>query len=321
MDGTNMNNNLVLNQESINNYPLVSIITPSYNQGTFIRETINSVLSQDYPYIEYIIIDGGSTDNTLEILNEYRNKLYYVSEPDEGQSDAVNKGLKKANGEIIGWINSDDLYYPGVISKIVDIFRNYPTIDVVYGEGYHISKSGTEISRYPTELFDYQKFAERCFICQPTVFFRRECLESTGFLNKELQLCMDYDLWIRMGKKHNFFYFPEKIAKSRIYRENKTCSRTGEVFKEILKMIHSHYGYYPISWIYGHEKFFRKNKSSWRLIIISLIKFMLMNYPIRKETVRYLIFLCVPRFVNNEIQLEIMNLYRLFLSNEKFLEC
>jgi len=297
-------------------YPLVSIITPSYNQGEFIRETIESVLSQDYPNIEYIIIDGGSTDNTIQILQEYESKLSFLSEIDEGQADAVNKGIAFAQGEIIGWLNSDDLYYPNAVSRIVEIFNDHPAIDVVYGEGCHITKSGTVIARYPTESFHYQKLAERCFICQPTVFIRKKCLNSIGSLDKNLDLCMDYDLWIRIGKEYNFYYYPEEIAKSRIYPENKTLSRIDEVFTEVLEMIHSHYGYYPISWIYGYEKYKSQSKGFGRIFLNTIINFLRMNCSNQKQMILYIIYLCSPQYREGKIYIEILNLCRMTLEKK-----
>lgn len=274
--------------------PLVSVITPSFNQGMFIKETIESVLSQDYPNIEYIVIDGGSTDDTISILQDYEEKIYWISEPDEGQADAVNKGVLLAKGEIIGWLNSDDVYAPGAITKIVTAFREHPDVSVIYGEAHHVSKSGEFIERYPTEPFDYRHLAERCFICQPAAFIRKKCLLEVGMLRKELQLCLDYDLWIRIGKKSKFLFLPEHLADSRIYPENKTFSRTGEAFGETLTMVHSHYEYYPVSWVYGTEKANFKEKFAHSLIFLILFQFIYLNYPIKREFINYFWYLFRP---------------------------
>ena len=117
--------------------PTVSIVTPSFNQGRFIRETIESVLSQDYPAIEYMVIDGGSTDETVSILKSYGNRIFWISEPDSGQSDAINKGWKRATGEILTWLNSDDVYLPGAIAKAADYLQRHPNVGVVYGDAFH----------------------------------------------------------------------------------------------------------------------------------------------------------------------------------------
>ncbi len=239
------------NRDMKQKLPLVSIITPSYNQGQFIKDTIESVLSQDYPNIEYIIMDGGSTDNTLSILQSYGDKLVWLSEKDDGQADAVNKGIQMAKGDIVGWLNSDDTYAPHAIKNAVTALLRYPEAAVVYGESSYISESGEFIGRYLSEPFNYMRLAEFCIICQPSAFIRKDILMKNGCLNKNLHLCMDYDLWMRIGKKSDFIYLPILMAQSRMYEQNKTLSRRGEVFQEIISTVHQNYGYVPIGWIYG----------------------------------------------------------------------
>src|SRR5262245_23986726 len=160
--------------------PLVSIVTPSYNHGPYIEATIQSVLSQDYPHIEYIVVDGGSQDDTIGILKRYEGRLSWASERDQGQADAINKGFRMAHGEILAWLNSDDTYLPGAVRLAVQYFQSHPDVSMVYGEGHHVDVEGHIIARYPTEAFDYQRLSERCFICQPTVFFRAEVYREVG---------------------------------------------------------------------------------------------------------------------------------------------
>jgi glycosyltransferase involved in cell wall biosynthesis len=238
--------------------PLVSIVTPSYNQGKFIEETIQSVLEQEYKNIEYIVIDGGSTDNTVDILKKYGSKIQWISERDRGQSDAVNKGIKLAKGEIIGWLNSDDTYLPGALTKVVNFFKKYNQIDMVYGEGYHINELGEIIERYPTKPFDYNELAENCFICQPTAFFKAEAFNKAGLLNEELHYCMDYELWMRMAGNCQIAYLPEYLATSRLYPENKTLGKRREVYTEIIRNAKKNYGYVPYMWIYGYVHYLTK---------------------------------------------------------------
>lgn len=261
--------------------PMVSIITPSYNQGEFIKETIESVLNQDYPNIEYIVMDGGSTDQTVDILKSYGKRIKWVSEKDEGQAHAVNKGIEVAQGSIIGWLNSDDTYLDGAISKMVDYFKKHPSTDMVYGEGYYIDKNSGITERYLTEKFSYERLAEQCIICQPTAFFTKQFVEEVGMLDKNLHLCMDYELWMRMAQKGKISFINEYIATSRMYEENKTLSRRDEVYKEICATVKKYYGYVPISWIQGYADYICKGSRGRRFqvnFIRLLIKYNITNY-------------------------------------------
>jgi len=180
--------------------PLVSIITPSLNQGRFIRGTIESVLSQDFPRLEYIVMDGGSTDDTLEILRSYSGRLIWNSAPDLGQAGAVNTGFRLAKGEILGWLNSDDTYHPGAVKAAVEHLATHPDTAVVYGEAYYIDEKNAVIGTYPTEDFSLDRMAEACLICQPTAFIRRAALNAVGLLDSTPRHRMDYDFWIRLSK-------------------------------------------------------------------------------------------------------------------------
>ncbi len=302
-----------------NSQPLVSIITPSFNQGKFIRETIESVLSQDYENIEYFIIDGGSTDETVDILKEYSNRIIYVSEPDEGQADAINKGIRRAKGEIIGWLNSDDTYEPCAISKMVETFLYNPEVDVVYGKANHILESGEFLEPYPTEDFDYRILAERCFICQPAAFFKKKCVTEVGLLNKDLQLCMDYDLWVRLGKKYRFIYINDVLANSRIYSDNKTFSRRGEVFIECLNMLTSHYRYVPLISAYVVWKN-KTGVTSFKSIIMFFMHFVYLNRKNPVTFIRYLWFLVCPHRRGGRIKIEIVDLFIRSLKTKELAE-
>ncbi len=271
-------NEIASKEEKIQQYPLVSIITPSFNQGQFIKETIDSVLNQDYPYIEYIVMDGGSTDETVEVLKSYGEKIKWVSEKDEGQADAVNKGIAIAKGEIIGWLNSDDTYLPGAVRKAVETLLHHKELGMIYGEGYHVRADGGIIDRYPTESFNYDRLAEICYICQPTAFFRKEVLLNVSMLDKSLHLCMDYELWMRIGKSYTIGYIPYYIATSRMYEDNKTLSRRKEVYEEIIKTVKKYYGYVPISWIYGYADYLMDGKRGIRFILKAVLLFLKYNY-------------------------------------------
>lgn len=204
--------------------PLVSIITPSYNQGKYIRETIESVLNQDYENIEYIVIDGKSTDETLDILSEYEGRITIVSENDKGQSDAINKGFKIAQGSIVGWLNSDDVYEPGCISRVVEYFNNNHRLSLLYGEGYIIDESSNKVKVFePTQEFDYWKLVNFWdYIMQPATFFSMDSLRKVGFLDESLEYCMDWDLWIRLAAVGEVAFCKCMLACSREYSDTKT---------------------------------------------------------------------------------------------------
>jgi glycosyltransferase involved in cell wall biosynthesis len=230
------------------NLPLVSIITPSLNQGRFIRDTIESVLSQEYPKLEYIVMDGGSTDDTLDILHSYGNRLTWRSAPDLGQADAVNSGFRLAKGEILGWLNSDDTYQPGAVKAAVEHLATNPDTAVVYGDAYYIDEKNTVIGTYPTEDFDMGRLAEACLICQPTAFMRRAALQTVGFLDPALRYCMDYDLWIRLGRRFRIDRIKRFLANSRRYPETKSFSRRDQLFKEIYAVAERSFGHVSPYW-------------------------------------------------------------------------
>lgn len=231
--------------------PLVTIVTPSYNQGRFIEETIQSVLAQDYPHIEYMIMDGGSTDPTAEIVRKYEGRLLFISERDRGQAHAINKGFHRARGQILAFLNSDDTYVPGAVSSAAAALKSHPEAGFVYGEGYHIGEDGTVLERYPTEPFSKERLLETCFICQPTVFMRQEAVRAAGYLDESLQFCMDYELWYRLSRRFPPVYLPRHLANSRMYSENKTLGQRRAVHWEIALMWRRRLGEVPSSWVFS----------------------------------------------------------------------
>ncbi|MEX2410677.1 MAG: glycosyltransferase family 2 protein [Candidatus Paceibacterota bacterium] len=224
----------------------VTIITPSFNQGHFIEETLLSIKNQDYPKIEHIVIDGGSTDNTVDVLKKYEKKynLRWLSEPDEGQSDAINKGVKMADGDIIGWLNSDDVYlFIDSISNIVKTFKEDESADIIFGNLAFINKKNEILRIYNYQKFNYSKLIKyRYNLGQPSVFFRKKILKENQ-INEALDYAMDYDLWLRLGKKYNFKHLNKAIAGFRVYSEAKSGSANDEKFRKerskILEKINS----------------------------------------------------------------------------------
>ncbi|HUN90553.1 MAG TPA: glycosyltransferase family 2 protein [Burkholderiaceae bacterium] len=232
-----------------------SMVTPSFNQGRFIRMTLESVAGQGGADIEHVVMDGGSTDETTSVLAEFGPRVRWVSEPDRGQTDAINKGIRATDGDVIGWINSDDVYYPGAIAAVAGFLAAHPDVDVVYGMADHIDADGNFIEAYPTEPWRFERLKETCFICQPALFFRRRVVERVGLLDEALHYCMDYEYWIRMGLAGvRFAYLPRKLAGSRMYGENKTLGARMKVHREINDMMKRAFGKVPERWLcnYAH---------------------------------------------------------------------
>lgn len=214
--------------------PLVSIVTPSYNQERFIEDTILSVKNQDYPNIEHIIVDGGSTDNTLEILKTYGGtyNMRWISESDEGQSDAINKGFRMAKGDIIAELDSDDGYFDiSAISSAVKYFDEYENADVIYGDAVRIDENNLILYILKVRKFDYNHLKKSCFLEQPAVLFRRNVIDNFE-LDVSLEIAMDYDFWLRIAKKHKFQYVNRIIAVDRTHKKRKTVDRRDEMIKE-----------------------------------------------------------------------------------------
>lgn len=201
---------------------LVSIITPSFNQAEFIEETILSVKSQDYPNIEHIVIDGGSTDGTIDILKKYPH-LTWISEPDKGQAEAINKGFKMAKGEIVAWLNSDDTYPQDTIKTICDYFITHPDTDVVFGDCNRIDQDGKVIGSIKGHPFNLTHLIPRNCIPQPAVFFKREIIGRVGYLDTRHHHAFDYDCWIRIGLVGGGIeYLPKTLANFRLHKDSKT---------------------------------------------------------------------------------------------------
>jgi glycosyltransferase involved in cell wall biosynthesis len=216
--------------------PLVSIVTPSFNQGAFIGDTIESILAQDYAHIEHIVIDGGSTDDTIGVLQHYNEKISWTSEPDRGQSDAINKGFLKARGEILTWLCADDVYERNTVSTVVSFFEEHPATSMVYGECLYIDAAGQIIGTYPGGQFDVTALLPFCFIPQPTAFIRKSVLDRVGFVDAELHFAMDLDLWARIAANGRVDFIPSVLARYRLHDGTKTVSASGAVEREGIRV-------------------------------------------------------------------------------------
>ncbi len=207
-------------------FPRVTIITPSYNQAAFLEETIRSVLSQDYPNLEYMIADGGSTDGSVEIIQRYAGRLaWWVSEKDRGQADAINKGFARATGEIVAWLNSDDYYMPGAIHAAVAELQNHPEVGMVFGDVVSIDGAGTPFNVMRFGDWGLEDLMQFNIIGQPSVFVRRGVLEKAGYLDLSLDLLLDVELWIRVAQAAPIRHVPQRWSAARFHAAAKNVSQ------------------------------------------------------------------------------------------------
>lgn len=269
-----------------------AIITPSYNQGEFIERTIKSVLQQNKVTLKHFIIDGGSKDQTLNILNKYKHKIDFVSEKDNGQTHAINKGIRKSESKYIGWLNSDDIYYSNTLELVKKTFEKNPNVDLVYGEAYHINEHDEFIENYPVDDWDVNKLKNTCFICQPAAFFKRSTIETFGFLNEDLQFCMDYEFWLRLStKKIHAKRVHNLLAGSRMYDNNKTKSQIISVHKEIIIMLKEKFNLAPDRWLFNYAivviRKLKLNESSFifkfLFAVFSILVSLRFNFKVRKS--------------------------------------
>jgi len=218
--------------------PLVSIITPSYNQARFLEATLRSVLEQDYPNMEYLVVDGASTDGSVDIIRRYADRLtWWVSEKDSGQSEAVNKGLHRARGEIVGWLNSDDVYLPGAVSAAAAAFRSSPSAAVVYGDALAIDADGRSFNLMHARQYSLVDLMAFNIICQPAAFMRRTVLEQVEYLDPAYHLLMDNLLWMKMARIAPLVYVPQAWAAARYHDQAKNRTRGAAYGREARVLI------------------------------------------------------------------------------------
>ncbi|MDD5466398.1 MAG: glycosyltransferase family 2 protein [Anaerolineales bacterium] len=217
----------------------ISIVIPSYNQGKYIRRTIDSVLSQGYPDVELVVMDGGSTDETLEVLEDYSERIFWRSTPDRGQTQAVNNGWKLTSGQILGWVNSDDILLPGALNTVGECFETRPGVQWLYGNCRYIDASDRFVGDYPVQPYDYEFLVRNVqnYIPQPSVFLRRKVVDEAGLLNEDLHYVMDLEYWLRVGLKYPAFYLDTPLACLRLHQNAKSIAAFGKFSNELVVTI------------------------------------------------------------------------------------
>ena len=223
--------------------PKISVVIPSFNMATFIDKTIQSIVNQNYPNAECIVMDGGSTDGTLDILKKYDSHITWVSEKDEGQSDAINKGLQKATGDIFAYLNADDVYEPGCFQKVADCFQENTAAKWLYGKCVIIDEDDVEIRRAITQYkyfwqrrYSYNWLLVLDFIAQPAVFWRRELTEDIGLFDVNEHLAMDYDYWLRAGARYQPGFIDDYLARFRLHSVSKSATGYSTAAKAALHL-------------------------------------------------------------------------------------
>ena len=266
--------------------PLVSIVTPCLNGARYLEAAIESVLRQDYPNVEYIVMDGGSTDGTLDLLKQYGSGIEWVSEKDRGTADAINKGFARSSGSIFAYLHADDLLLPGAVAAAVETLESFPDAAGVYGDAWWIDEQGVRIARYPVKDFLPRQFESECFICQPASFVRRDVFLNLGLLDATLKLTFDYEFWMRLARVYPMKRIDRALACSRMHSANKSLGQKQAVFEETFQVLRRHYGYIPFHWVYGflcnsadgRDQFFEPLQPSLLRYIESLPKGLALNY-------------------------------------------
>lgn len=218
--------------------PLVSVVMPSYNQARFLEDAIRSVLDQDYPRIELIVIDGGSTDGSQEILRRYRDRMAHcISEPDQGQAEAINKGFRLTRGDVVAWLNSDDVYMPGAVNEAVNALRDFPDAGMVYADGLMVDAALVLLDRHYYQALSIVDLLSFEVLLQPTVFMRRAALEEVGWVNDKYHLILDHELWVRIASRYPLVHIKSFWALERTHAEAKTISQAKGFVEEAQRLI------------------------------------------------------------------------------------
>ena len=271
--------------------PSISLVTPSLNQGKFIRATLESVLAQSYPNLDYRVQDGGSTDGTFAVLRESESRVPFVSEKDAGQADAINRGLSKATGEVLGYLNSDDVLLPGALGAVGEAFAANPELLFAWGRASYLDEVGRVVSPYLVRPDAVERLADACFIAQPAAFFRRKVWDEIGPFDESLHHTMDYDYWLRIAARYpqsKMRFLDRELAGCRMHADAKTVAGWTRALDEIFVLVKRHTGYVSLWWcvakwdhrIDGRSQATDPHPVPWRAYPPAIVEFLRSN-PMR----------------------------------------
>ncbi len=270
--------------------PTISLVTPSLNQGRFLRATIESVLTQEYPALDYFVQDGGSTDETQEVLRSFAGRVPFVSEKDRGQADAINRGLGRSRGEVLGYLNSDDVLRPGALLAVGEAFAAHLETLFVWGGAAYIDADGKTVSPYLVRPDALERLADSCFIAQPAAFFRRKVWEEVGEFDETLHHTMDYDYWLRIAARYGplcGLFLERELAGARMHESAKTVSGWDRALDEIFDLVKRRTGYVSLWWcvakwdhrLDGRSQATDPHPVPWRVYPPALLEFLRRNPP------------------------------------------
>ena len=243
---------LIKNFQALKNFVpnRFSVVVPSFQQGKYLERTLLSILNQRNVDLEIIVQDGGSSDESIDILKKYSDRITWTSKKDAGQSSAINSGFHKATGEFLCYLNSDDIFYPNALKNVFLRFKAHPEIEVIYGRVDFIDEKDRVAGEYETHAWDYNELCEACIVSQPACFWKRSVMEKYGFFDEKLHYAMDYEYWLRIGRTTRFHYLAEKLAAARRHPESKTEAKREEAQCEIILVLKKYRnGSVPFRWI------------------------------------------------------------------------
>lgn len=230
----------------------LSLVVPNLNMGSFLGEALESILVQNYPALDLVVRDGGSTDGSASVAASFGSRVRWISQPDGGPAEALRNGFAEAAGEVLGWLNADDLLEPGSLDALTRALDEHPAAAAAFGEADFIGLDGVRTGSYPVRPGAREELDRNCFICQPACLFRASAYRAAGGLDPRWNCSFDYDLWIRLARRGPFVYVPLLCARQRMHAGAKTLRQRRQVFQEGIALLRRHFGYVPFEWVHSY---------------------------------------------------------------------